>query len=332
MRVVILGQAIIHENVAWSDSLRELTAGADAVICNFEGCLPPPGAWPMKSKTVHPVHAEALDMLRALGVTHIGLANNHTWDFGHAGIVSTRARTREAGFAVAGAGRDGDEAWTPGIGKGVALIALDAGPTPAWAIAGPWPGVASIDLRSSIGLPREDIERLNAISEATGDAERRRRRQAIGFDAPDPDPRPFGLHLEEAKVPCEVICPSEQAMDRACRSLEAARQAADLVVVAIHYHHWSPDWLSPPGWFGGIAERLSQAGADAVVGTGPPWPFDPMRTGARLIAPGLGNLVFHTRRAEAYDRNGLPVWQGRAGVYDGNGWHMRGVSVERPFR
>lgn len=330
MRVVILGQAIIHERVAWSDSLRDLTAGADAVICNFEGCLPPAGAWPMKTKTMHPMHPEAPGMLGELGITHLGLANNHAWDFGHAGLLETRARTRAAGFAVAGAGRDGAEAWAPALRNGVALIALDAGPTPSWAIAGRGPGVASLRLETTLGLPRREIEALAALSEATGDAQRRRLRQAVGFDAPEPVPRPFGLFLEEADAACEIVRAPDNVMDRARADIRAARAEADIVVVTIHYHHWSPGWRAPPAWFGEVAAALVDAGADAVAGTGPPWSFEPARTGGRLMAPGLGNLVFHTGRAAAYDRLGLPVWDGLAGVHEDGAWHVRSVRVERP--
>lgn len=330
MRIVILGQAIIHEQVSWSDDLRNLTADADAIICNFEGCLPPAGSWPMKTKTVHPMHPGATGMLKSLGVTHLGLANNHAWDFGHAGILATRARTLEAGFVVAGAGRDDDEAWAPAIRNGVALIALDAGPTPSWAVAGQGPGVASFGLRSILGLPRREIETLVALSEATGDAQRRRLRQELGFDAAGSDPRPFGLDLEETESACEIVRPSEAALARARRSVGLAKADADIVVVAIHYHHWSPDWRAPPAWFGDVAAALIDAGADAVTGTGPPWAFRPIRTGARLIAPGLGNLVFHTCRAKNYDRLGLPVWEGLCGVYDHGAWQTSGIGAERP--
>ena len=118
MRVVLLGQAIIHQRVAWPEALRDIVAGADAVVCNFEGCLPPPGAWPMKARTVHAMHPQALGMLGDLGVTHLGLANNHAWDFGHAGILSTRMAAIAAGFAVAGTGRTAAEAWAPAVRNG----------------------------------------------------------------------------------------------------------------------------------------------------------------------------------------------------------------------
>lgn len=330
MRVVLLGQAIIHEPVEWPATLRELVDGADAIICNFEGCLPPDRAWPMKAKTVHPMHAEALAMLGSLGITHLALANNHAWDFGHAGILSTHARTRQAGFAVAGTGRDAAEAWSPAVRNGVALISVDAGPTPPWAVAGVNPGLAALGLRQHIGLPSGDIARLAALSEATGDAQRRRLRRAVGFDTPSDAVCPFGLDLEETARPCELFRPPAEAMDRLCDSVRAARSGADLVIVAIHYHHWAPDWLEPPAWFGDLAEAIIASDADAVFGTGPPWAFDPAVQGPRFVAPCLGNLVFHTRRKETYDSLALPVWRGLAGVFDAGTWVASPVDVQGP--
>jgi poly-gamma-glutamate synthesis protein (capsule biosynthesis protein) len=330
MRVVLLGQAIIHEPVEWTEALRDLVDGADAVICNFEGCLPPDGAWPMKSKTVHAMHAEALELLGSLGVTHLALANNHAWDFGHGGILSTRARAKEAGFAVAGTGYNAAEAWSPAVRNGVALISIDAGPTPPWAVAGDTPGLAALGLRQQIGLPGADIARLAALSEATGDGQRRRLRRAVGFDAPSDAPSPFGLDLEETAQPCELFRAPAEAMDRLGQSVDAARSVSDLVIVALHYHHWAPEWLVPPAWFGTVADALIANGANAVVGTGPPWAFDTTAQGRHFVAPCLGNLVFHTRRKKAYDDLGLPVWRGLAGVYDAGTWGASPVDVHAP--
>lgn len=145
MRVVALGQALIHAPVDWPEELRTLTRGADAVICNFEGCLPPPGAVPMKPRTLHAAHPDALAMLRDLGVTHLVLANNHAWDYGHPGMAETRRQARAAGFATAGTGANAAEALAPALGGRragkLALIAVDAGPVPPWAAAGAGPGL-----------------------------------------------------------------------------------------------------------------------------------------------------------------------------------------------
>ncbi len=329
MRVVIFGQALLHEKVTWSDEVRALAADADAVICNFEGCLPPAGAWPMKTKTVHPAGPAALEDLRELGVTHLGIANNHAWDFGHPGILATRNAIVGAGIAVAGAGVDGAEARAPANRNGVALIAVDAGPTPDWAIAGKGPGVAALRVRRVLGLPRTDLDTLSAISEASGDGQRRRLRQAVGFDVPSA-PRPLDLDCVEAEARQELHIVDPEDLDRLCRSVEAAAGRADLVIVAIHYHMWAPDWLEAPTWLASVAESALSNGAHAVVGTGPPWAFPAARTGERLVAPGLGNLVFHTGRPARYDELGLPVWRGLAAVHEQGDWTTRAILVQRP--
>lgn len=331
MRIVLLGQAIVHHPVDWPAELRDLVDGADAVICNFEGCLPPDGSWPMKSKTVHPAHPEALAMLADLGVTHLGLANNHAWDFGHAGMLETRRRAESYGFAVAGAGCTAAEAWRAVDRNGVALIAIDAGPTPDWAIAGTGPGVAAIRVRKVLGLPTGDIAVIREIARETGDTERRERRQAIGYDRPDEADRPLGLHIQPSDERCELWQVDPDDLDRLAAEIAAARDMADKVIVALHYHHWAPDWTSPPMWLDDLVACAAKAKADAVIGSGPPWPFPTRYEGKTFVAPGLGNLVFHTRRAARYDKLGLPVWRGLAVVWENHCWRTVDFPVPRPL-
>lgn len=329
MKVVVFGQALIHEPVIWSDDLRALTQGADAVICNFEGCLPPPEVWPMKSKTVHAAHPASLDMLRDLGVTHLSVANNHIWDFGHAGIVSTVEATTAAGFVVAGAGRTRADAATPAIRNGVALLAVDAGPTPDWAIAGQHPGVNALRVQMSLGLPVNDITRLQEISRLSGDAERRSRRRDIGYDADDGLETFYGVPLSEGNTPREVWTVSSNDLSTLLDAIQNARANADLVVVSIHYHHWRPDWQGPPNWLTDVAETLLREGADCACATGPPVAFPAHTLGAKAVALGLGNLVFHTARGARYDQLGLPVWLGNALTFTDGVWATHKVDCSR---
>jgi poly-gamma-glutamate synthesis protein (capsule biosynthesis protein) len=300
------------------------------VLANFEGCLPPPGAWPMKGKTVHPAHRTALAGLAALGVTHLSLANNHAWDFGYPGLIRTRRLAEDAGFAVAGAGRCAAEAARPALLRGVAMIAVDLGPTPDWAIAGLGPGVNPLRLRLTLGLPGPDLARLAGIATASGEAARRARRAAIGYDAAAPGPSFYGLALAEAEAPQEIWSVDEADFDRLAAGVEAARAEAGLVAVSAHYHHWAPDWRRPPDWLEPLADRILAAGADLVVCHGPPLAFGLMPRGARAIAPGLGNLAFHTRRAARYDALGLDVWRGAALLHEDGRNRLEPVAALRP--
>lgn len=318
MRALAFGQAIIRAPVDWPDAVRALAEGAGAVAANLEGCLPPPGAFRMKAKTVHPAHPEALAALAALGVSHLALANNHVWDYGPAGVIATREAALAVGFAVAGAGRTLAEAAAPALSRGLALIAVDLGPTPDWAIAGAGPGVNPLRLTRVLGLPGQDLARLRALAEATGDSRRRDRRLAMGYDAPTRHEMLFGLAVEEADAAGERHEADPADLDRLAGTIAAARAEADLVLVTGHYHHWAPDWQGPPAWLAPLARQIAAAGADALAFHGPPiayplWP-DPRCP----VAPGLGNLVFHTLRADRYDSAALPVRTGAAlGFGDG---------------
>ncbi len=328
MKLVVFGQALLHHAVAWSEEVREIARGADAVLCNFEGCLPPPDSWPMKRKTVHPAGPTALADLAALGVTHLALANNHAWDYGHAGLLATRRAAEAAGFAVAGAGADFAEARRPAIRGGVALLSVDAGPTPDWAVAGSGPGVAPLRVTRKLGLPRADLDLLARISAESGEAQRLAKRREIGFDTEAAPP--LGLPTLEAPARGELLVVDPDNLARLAEDISAARAKAHRVIVAIHYHQWDADWRRPPAWFAEVAETARAAGADAVTGTGPPWAFAADTSGHTAIAPGLGNLAFHTRRPARYDALSLPVWRGLALVLENGRWSAREIGVDRP--
>lgn len=330
MKVAALGQALIHEPVAWPAALRDLVRNADCVVCNFEGCLPANGSWPMKSRTVHAAHPDALDMLRDLGVTHLALANNHAWDYGHAGILETRRRAEAAGFAVAGAGIDLAAAMAPAIVNGVALIAVDAGPTPDWAIADTSPGVAPLRLGMQLGLPAPDIARLRQIAEETGETTRRRKRAAVGFDGPFDGAMFYGRNLIRSDTPCEIWTPDPADLDRLVEAVRTAATSGALVLVALHYHHWSTDWHRPPHWLAGVAATIRDAGAAAMLCTGPPLAYPPVLSGSTAFAPSLGNLVFHTRRAATYDALDLPVGRGMALVLENDIWTSHPIDAQMP--
>ncbi|WP_372424768.1 CapA family protein [Salinarimonas chemoclinalis] len=329
-RLVAFGQALIRRPLAWPEETRALAAGAEVVFCNLEGCVAPPGATRMKTKTVHPAPAEALAALADLGVTHLSIANNHVWDYGHPGILATRDAARAAGFAVAGAGRDAAEAARPAIRAGVALVAADCGPTPDWAIAGEGPGVNPLRVRRRLVLPGPDLARLIAIARATGEAQRAARRVAIGYDAAPQGPSFYGLALAEGDGPREEHTVEPADLDRLAAAIEGARREADRVLVSLHHHHWAPDWTLPPGWLEDVCTRILGLGADLVAAHGPPVAYGLVDGAAGGVAAlGLGNLAFHTARAERYAREGLDVFAGAALVVDGAGSRLAPVAVAR---
>lgn len=331
MKIVALGQALIRHPVVWPGELRALLAGADAVLCNFEGCIRPPGSWPMKTTALHPAHPQALAALRELGVTHLALANNHVWDYGPQAVLATRQAALEAGFAVAGAGADLAQAGAAGLAGGVALLAADAGPTPDWACARPGhPGINPLRLRLRLRLPAADLARLEAIARATGARELALRRQAVGYDPPATGPGFYGLPLLEGAAAGEDWHLDPADLARMERAIAGARAGADRVLVSLHYHHWRPDWHQPPVWLQAVGRAAARAGADALFAHGPPVASGLSTIDAMPLAAGLGNLVFHTARSAIYAREALDVWRGAALVLDRGGARLEPVRALAP--
>ncbi len=110
-----------------------------------------------------------LDALKAVGFNALSLSNNHAFDLGPGGILSTLEEVRKRGFLHAGIGADEVDASQPGIldtDKGrVALVSMDASPQPDHFYAGEGrPGINRQRVTETLKLGRE-ISNIKAISE-----------------------------------------------------------------------------------------------------------------------------------------------------------------------
>jgi poly-gamma-glutamate synthesis protein (capsule biosynthesis protein) len=110
----------------------------------------------------------AVDSLVEAGVDLVSLANNHSLDFGRQGLVDTLALLHEHGIAVAGAGRNVEEAVAPavvdraGIRFGMAAFCdhqedFAAGPD--------LPGIAFLDLDDELSARKRVQESLDRMRE-----------------------------------------------------------------------------------------------------------------------------------------------------------------------
>jgi poly-gamma-glutamate capsule biosynthesis protein CapA/YwtB (metallophosphatase superfamily) len=92
----------------WAPELRAVFAEADLAIVNLECCISERGMpWPAAGKPFFfrapPI---ATEVLGAVGVRAVWLANNHALDFGETALLDTFEHLRAAGIAWAGAGSD----------------------------------------------------------------------------------------------------------------------------------------------------------------------------------------------------------------------------------
>jgi poly-gamma-glutamate synthesis protein (capsule biosynthesis protein) len=141
----------------WSDELRRVAAGCDAVVANLECCISESGQRtalvPGKPFFFRGPPA-AVASLRAIGVRAVSLANNHALDYGPDALSDTLALLGEAGIAAVGAGTGPAEARRGTVlevaGAPVGIVAVADHPR-EYAASADGVGTAYADLCS--GLP-----------------------------------------------------------------------------------------------------------------------------------------------------------------------------------
>lgn len=172
---VMLGRLVKDEILARGPayplgSVAPFMRAADLTVVNLECAITSREAvWEGKAKAFYfaapPV---AVDSLVDAGVDLVSLANNHSLDFGRQGLIDTLALLREHGIAVAGAGRNLEEAWAPavvaraGIQFGMAAFCdhqqdFAAGPD--------LPGIAFLDLDDEPAARKRFQESLDRMRE-----------------------------------------------------------------------------------------------------------------------------------------------------------------------
>lgn len=150
----------------WGDALAVLAEQApDARIVNLETSITTSSDWCRDKEVHYRMHPANVDCLTAAGIQIAGLANNHTLDWGRAGLVETLQTLQRAGIAPAGAGRTAAEASRPamvslgGAGAGASRVLVWAVGCTTSGIPGDW---AATDRAAGIDL-------LSGIDDATAD-------------------------------------------------------------------------------------------------------------------------------------------------------------------
>lgn len=134
----------------WGDALDECERERpDCRIVNLETAVTTSDDW-CRGKEVHyRMHPANIGCLKAAGIDVATLANNHTLDWGTAGLLETIDSLAAAGIASTGAGRDLDRAQRPAVvplvGGGRCLVFGVGSPTSGiplrWAAGADHPGI-----------------------------------------------------------------------------------------------------------------------------------------------------------------------------------------------
>ena len=291
---------------------------------------------------------EVLEDLKQFGFNAVSTANNHAMDYSHAGLLKTLEYIRKAGFACAGTGASLSEAAAPAYvdtpaGR-FAVIGASASFHPDAMAGDPArgvparPGLNAIRHDTVYRLPPERLELLRGIAEdiminAADDIER-----AQGYEPPLEEGKlPFGtLSFERSDAAGVQTFVNEQDMRRVERSISEARFMADCVAVAMHSHDIAGRSLEEPdAYYVDFAHRCIDAGAHAVIGTGPHLlrPIEIYKN--RPIFYSLGDFILQLENlrnvpADMYAKQGLTPEAGLDALFEARSDHgRRGLYYDR---
>ncbi|MGV1768223.1 CapA family protein [Rhizobium rhizogenes] len=332
--LAVTGQSLIKHDIRAirAPAFQEVQAllhRADLSFTNFEGTiLGSHGGWPLKGSFFGCSDPVVLDALQATGFRALSLSNNHAFDLGPSGVLSTLEEVGKRGFLHAGLGRNQFEAAQPGTGtiggRRVAIVAMDGGPGPDFMYAENGdigrparPGVNRLRLSQVIKVDDAAFGQLRSIRESVGYT-------AIDLtnDSQPDDPSHLDQH-EEIGIARAIFKRSdsfgrsvkvdEYDLARNLEAIAAASEDGCLVIAYLHHHHWASDWYEVPDWVGGVARQCIDAGAAMFVSHGAPV-LQPMEIYRRRpIFYSLGNFIFHVR-SEKSTWLAPEVWESVVGL------------------
>lgn len=328
-RVALTGQSLIKKDVRhirqeqfWE--VLDLLKQADVVFTNFESTiLGQYGGWPTKGRYFDYSRPEVLDTLQSMGFNTLALANNHAFDLGPAGILSTLSEVWSRGFLHAGIGTDETDATKPGRrqfgGRNVTLFAMDAGPGPAnmyaenrTASRPSRPGVNRLKTLRTVGVPVETFRSLGMLSEDL----RTSPIELVNYVQPD-DPVPprdeselnfYGTLFRQAADFGRFVEVDRDNLDQHLSAMRRAAGRGDFVIAYLHHHHWEAGWQDVPAWVQDFARSCIDAGADLFVSHGAPVLQALEIYNSCPIFYGLGNFLFHVPPEET-EWSAPEVWQ-----------------------
>ena len=332
--LAVTGQSLIKYDIRAIrapafQAVQALLRQPDLSFTNFEGTiLGSHGGWPLKGSFFGCSEPVVLDALQAMGFGALSLSNNHAFDLGPSGVLSTLEEVEKRGFLHAGLGRNQTEASRASIGtiagQQVAIVAMDGGPGPDFMYA----ANADVDRPARPGVNRLRLSQVIEVDEAAFD-QLCSVREKVGYTAIDltndsqpDDPRLLDPH-QEIGIARAVFKRSasfgrsvridENDIARNLRSISVAASEGCLTIAYLHHHHWASDWYQVPEWVSAVARRCIDAGAAMFVSHGAPvlQPVEIYRR--RPIFYSLGNFIFHVR-SEKTTWRAPEVWESVIGV------------------
>ncbi|MDL2408644.1 CapA family protein [Rhizobium calliandrae] len=319
LTLAVTGQSLIKHDIRQItdpavDGVRSILRSADLAFTNFEGTiLGRHGGWPLKGSYFGASDPMVLDVLQSMGFAGLSLSNNHAFDLGPSGVLSTLEEVEKRGFLAAGLGRNRKEAGRAAIRsvgtRKVALVAMDGGPGPDFMYAadsGPGrserPGINRLRLSQVLDVDAPAFEQIRQVREKVGYGD-----MHLLNDVQPDDPLP----MEDGELGfARTIFRRAEGFGRNVRvdiedrernlaAISAAASDGCVVVAYLHHHHWARNWHEVPDWVSTVAKDCIDAGAAVFLSHGAPvlQPVEIYR--CRPIFYSLGNFIFHVKSANS---------------------------------
>ncbi|MCS7206363.1 MAG: CapA family protein [Dehalococcoidia bacterium] len=266
-----------------------------------------------------------LEELKWMGFQMVSCANNHAFDYGEVGLLTTREHLRRVGLVAAGTGRNLAEARAPAYletPKGrVALLSVTS-TFPEHARAGDQrpdmqgrPGVSALGYQAIYTVDREAMAHLRRISQALGFEEEKEYQRQFGFTGNIPQDTDTDFHFLGRKFRVGQgfavhTLPQDGDVQDILRWVRDARRMADWVVMSLHSHESGATRDEPAEFVRTFARLCIDNGVDIFVGHGPHFLRGIEIYKGKPIFYSLGNFIFQNDTVyklpqDAYTRFGL---------------------------
>ncbi len=332
-RIVLTGDSIIDRKISVYKELGylqmfERIRKADAAFSNFEMLIHNfefAGA-AQSGGTYMGANAFVLDELKWGGFNLFGTANNHAYDFGEGGLMSTIRAFERSGLTHAGTGETLARARAPGYldtAKGrVALISTAS----TFSVLSP-ASEQRPDLKGRAGLNPLHFRTTYIVDRATLDTLRKLATAGSegggGGDNAGDQVRFNGAIFRVGDKPGSILTePDPRDMAAIAASVKEARRQADWVVVSIHAHeNDGGDKEIPAQFLPAFARAMIDAGADLFVGHGPHVLRGIEVYKGKPIFYSMGNFIFQNETLafqpqENYESVGLGLNSNPADFFD----------------
>lgn len=288
MKFTAVGDFLIQTTFATPypgfETLKEFIEQGDARFFNLETTLHTEGSCcgnQFSGGSYLRADPSVLSVAKAYGFNLTTANNNHAFDFGYDGFLSTLSHLQRSGFSFAGIGQDLLQASSPAYldtenGR-VALISVNTSFEACCMAGNPTdqypgrPGINGLRTQQTIEVTAEQMEVLKEIAAQTNinledDIDRR-----DGYLPELPEGHfVFGeIALETAAAPNRTIRILQKDLDRVRRSIEIAKQNADTVIVSLHTHTCVGEQHEVPPHLAAFCRSCIDWGAVAVIGHGP---------------------------------------------------------------